>query len=440
MKLFVVIFFLFSSSLFANAFKGTFVTEPIFNASVYMETAGEPSNPAIVLVHGLGDEASTIWANSIELLQKEYYVITFDLPGFGKSSKANELYSPQNYAKFIHSITQTYVKKPFHLVGHSMGGAIVLKYAQMYQKDILSLVLVDAAGILHKYAYNKFLTHSGVNRFFEEQNGLIQGLQTPKLNNFIDRMAEKIDNKMTLDMDVVLASEELRSTILGGIPATIAAVALVQANFNGIPQTIDTRTTIIWGENDAIAPIQTGYVLDKLMPYSTLKIIPLSGHVPMLTHEEAFSYLLMEHLSNKKIAPKVEKNNPAEAYKLKIKNVQDATYSGHIKSLTIRDSHNVVIKDAIIEELFIFNSEVEIINSTFKGEKEVKVSAQNASVSIIASDIVGTIKLNNTRLNLAGVMMSSQNKPIVAMIKSTVIFSLCDINDKLIHGKEVLGN
>lgn len=138
-----------------------------------MQTIGNPENPAIVLVHGLGDEASTIWESSIELLKNDYFVVTFDLPGFGQSSKANELYSPLNYAKFIRYVAQTYVKKPFHLVGHSMGGAIALKYTSMYPSDVASLVLVDAAGILHRSEYNNFLVQSGVNTFFDEQNGLI---------------------------------------------------------------------------------------------------------------------------------------------------------------------------------------------------------------------------------------------------------------------------
>lgn len=274
--------------LHAEELRGTFITEPIFNASVYLQTQGNPENPAVVLVHGLGDEASSIWESTIELLKNDYFVVSFDLPGFGQSSKSNELYSPENYAKVIHSIAQTYVQKPFHLVGHSMGGAIVLKYTSLYPSDVASLVLVDAAGILHKFAYNKFLTHNGVNRFFDEQNGLIQGLQTQKLNNFIDKMTDKFDDKMRLDMDTVLASEELRSAILGGTPSTIAAVALVQENFNTIPSAIHARTTIIWGENDGIAPLETGYVLKKLMPNATLYVIPEAAHVPMLSHEKVF--------------------------------------------------------------------------------------------------------------------------------------------------------
>ncbi|MDD3324028.1 MAG: alpha/beta hydrolase [Sulfurospirillaceae bacterium] len=438
MKFFVG-FFIFLRVLCASEQTETFVAEPIFNASVYIKTVGNPEKPAIVFVHGLGDEASTIWEQSISLLKENYFVVTFDLPGFGKSSKANELYSPQNYAKVVRFLTQTYVKKPFHLVGHSMGGAIALKYAHMYQEDVESLVLVSAAGILHKFAYGKSLAHNGINRFFDEKNGFIQGLQTQKLNNFIDKITDKIDNKITLDIDRVLLSEDLRGVVLGGTPHTIAAVALVQENFNGIPQTINTKTTIIWGEEDGVAPLQTGYVLEKLMPNATLKIIPRSGHVPMLTHEEAFSHWLLEHLNTKTIFAKKVPKKETDAYHIKMKNVKDKIYTGNIATMTVRDSQKVVIKDATIGELAIFDSDVEIINSTIRGQKELILTVQNSSLSIVSSDIVGSIKLNNARLNLAGTTMSSRKKPIEAITPSTVIFSLCTINDKYKHGKEVFG-
>ena len=434
--LLMVVFLL---GLHAQELRGTFITEPIFNASVYLTTVGNPENPAVVLVHGLGDEASTIWESTIELLKNEYFVVTFDLPGFGQSTKSNELYSPLNYAKFIHFVAQTYVKKPFHLVGHSMGGAIALKYTSMYPSDVTSLVLVDAAGILHRSEYNDFLIQSGVNTFFDEQNGLIQGLQTQRVSSFIDKMAEKIDRKMSLDMGRVLASEDLRATILGGSPHSIAAVALVEENFNGIPQTIDTRTTIIWGENDGVAPLETGYVLQKLMPNASLKILPNAAHVPMLSNDEAFLSLLSAHLKkqDKSLRPILVKTTPS--YSVKIKDISERVYTGKIESMSVVNSQKITIKDAVIDELIVLNSDVKIINSTLKSGKTVALMAQNAKVSIVASDVFGKIKLQNTKLHLLGVTMDVLGKPIEALSTSMVYFSLCQINDKLIHGKEILG-
>jgi len=439
MKLLILLFCFLSSYLLAYEVEESYIKEPIFNASVYMQTAGNPKNPAVVLVHGLGDEASRIWQSTIALLENDYYVISFDLPGFGESSKENKLYSPQNYARFIRYVTQTYVKKPFHLIGHSMGGAISLEYTSMYPLDVQSLVLVDAAGILHKSAYNKFLVQSGVNRFFNEQNIFVQKLQTPKFTHFIDNVAEKVDRKMTPDMDVVLASEELRETILGGNAMRIAAVALVQTSFNGIPQAINTRTSIIWGEEDDVAPLETGYVLQKLMPHSTLKTIANAQHVPMTSHEKEFLSLVWEHLKTQQSIDIKPKRNQTEPYRLKISNVTDKTYTGTIQTMEIRDSHNIVIKDATIEKLLIVSSDVEIINSTIKGEKEPIVTSQNSNVSIVASDLFGSVKFYKSRLDLVGSVIVSAYNPLQAMSRSIVVFSLCTINDKLIHGKEVLG-
>lgn len=439
MRFFLLFWFCISTQLFAEGLRGTFITEPVFNASVYMQTIGDSKNPVVVLVHGLGDEASTIWESTIELLKNDYCVVTFDLPGFGQSSKSNELYSPLNYAKFIHYVTQTYVKRPFHLVGHSMGGAIALKYTSMYPSDVASLVLVDAAGILHRSEYNNFLVQSGVNAFFDEQNGLIQGLQTQKVTSFIDKMAEKIDRKMSLDMEVVLANEDLRASILGGSPISIAAVALVEANFNGIPQKIDTRTTIIWGETDSIAPIETGYVLHKLMPSSSLKILSNTGHVPMLTNEKEFFKILWAHLKAQEKGSRPIQPKNTQSYNVKIKDVTDRVYTGKIESMTIRNSQKIIIKDALIEELVVYNSDVEIINSTIKTGKTVAIAAQNAKISIVASTVFGKIKLHNAKLHLLGITMDTLEKPIEALSPSMVFFSLCEINDKLIHGKEILG-
>ncbi|AOO66479.1 alpha/beta fold hydrolase [Sulfurospirillum halorespirans] len=438
MKIFLLML-VFLFGLHAEAFRGTFITEPVFNASVYLTTVGNPDNPAVVLVHGLGDEASTIWESTIERLKNEYFVVTFDLPGFGQSTKSNELYSPLNYAKFIHFVAQTYVKKPFHLVGHSMGGAIALKYTSMYPTDVASLVLVDAAGILHRSEYNNFLVQSGVNTFFDEQNGLIQGLQTQKITSFIDKMAEKIDRKMALDMGRVLSSEDLRAAILGGSPHSIAAVALVEENFNGIPQTVGARTTIIWGENDSVAPVETGYVLHKLMPNASLNILPHTAHVPMLSNEEAFLSLLRAHLKNQEKSLRPTPPKVAQSYSVKIKDISERVYTGRIESMSVVNSQKITIKDAVIDELIVLNSDVEIINSTLKSGKPVALMAQNAKVSIVASDVFGKIKLQNTKLHLLGVTMDVLGKPIEALSTSMVYFSLCQINDKLIHGKEILG-
>jgi hypothetical protein len=254
----------------------------------------------------------------------------------------------------------------------------------------------------------------------------------------VDKMTEKIDRKMSVDMNRVLQSPELRASVLGANPMRIAAVALVEENFSGIIQDINTKTTIVWGEDDDVAPLKTGYVLHKLMENSTLKSIPDAKHVPMLTHEKAFLQILQEHFRHPKAPMRATIPSQTQSYSVHLKHVTDKTYSGMIESMSIRDSQRVVIKDAFIGELVVVNSDVEIINSTFKGSKEVVLMAQNAKVSIIASDVFGTLKLHNVKLHLLGTHVQALGKPIEVLLTSFVFYSLCHINDKRVHGKEIL--
>ena len=190
----------------------------------------------------------------------------------------------------------------------------------------------------------------------------------------------------------------------------------MEENFSAIPQELKVRTTIVWGESDDVAPIETGYVLHKLMENATLKIISGAKHVPMLTHEKAFLALLKEHLMHPTAPLSPTPPPQGQSYTLELKNVNDKTYSGVIERMRIVDSKRIVIKDALVGELAVVGSDVEIINSTFKGQKEVVLMAQNSKVSIVASDVFGKIRLHNVKVHLLGTHMDTLGKPIEVLL------------------------
>ncbi len=95
---------------------------------------------------------------TIHKLKDNYYVITFDLPGFGKSSKDNVEYTPERSAQVLDFLVSKFLdNRQFYLVGHSMGGAISLRSATLHQDKIKKLFVIDSAGILHKDSYGEFM-------------------------------------------------------------------------------------------------------------------------------------------------------------------------------------------------------------------------------------------------------------------------------------------
>ena len=180
-----ILLILFISYLSANTF---YIDEPVLNSKIYMEMHGDKNNETVVFVHGLGDEASTIWEDSVNSLKENYHVIIFDLPGFGKSSKGSAEYTPEKYALVLDYIVSKYVNKPFYLIGHSMGGAISIKYTTLFENKVKKLFLINSAGILHRDAYGEFLIKVGVDKFVDAKQS---DFLNTKITNLVSKAATK---------------------------------------------------------------------------------------------------------------------------------------------------------------------------------------------------------------------------------------------------------
>ena len=407
-----------------------YIREPIFNEVSYVQTFGNPNNEALVFVHGLGKEASSIWLESVEALKENYFIMIFDLPGFGKSDKSNKLYSPEKYVKFIDTLIDNFVDKPFHLIGHSMGASISLKYASLYQERLKSLTLIDAAGILHKIAYSEYLIKSKMKNVTSNDS----------ISEMVSKVPQFLESIVPINVDTMVNYKVSRKVLFGSNPNTIAAMTLAEENFSRIPSKIKIPTLIMWGEKDETAPLRTGYALNKLIKNSKLEIIPNSKHTPMVDNFDIYLNLLKKHLKTKKY----EKKKNVYEYsntEIVLRKKQKEVLSGYFKRVEIFDSKNITLKNAYIEELKIYDSSVNIINSELDlGENSFII---NSKVQITSSSIKlkTPIEINNSNFDLAAVNINSNTKAFYTNSekKQEVICSLCIVNSKSKHGVYLIG-
>src|SRR5215813_3322976 len=100
-----------------------------------------PDTEPAVYVHGLGGSA-TNWTDLADLLSDRLDGQAIDLPGFGHSDPARR-YTVTALADRVVRWIEVSDRGPVHLIGNSLGGAIVTRVAAVRPDLVRSLVLIS---------------------------------------------------------------------------------------------------------------------------------------------------------------------------------------------------------------------------------------------------------------------------------------------------------
>jgi pimeloyl-ACP methyl ester carboxylesterase len=102
----------------------------------------------VVFVHGLAADHH-VWDKALAHERKTRRALAFDLHGHGESAPSSTGdYSMESFAADVAAVVDARGVERFVLVGHSMGGDVVVAYAGLHPERIAGLVLVDAPGDL----------------------------------------------------------------------------------------------------------------------------------------------------------------------------------------------------------------------------------------------------------------------------------------------------
>lgn len=111
---------------------------------IFYAEAGNPERPRIILVHG----SPGSWDNYLsffgsEKLRRSAHLIAVDRPGFGKSTKGGAVPSLERQSRALGPLLENQAgEAKAVLVGHSLGGPVVVQMAVDYPEKVGGLVLV----------------------------------------------------------------------------------------------------------------------------------------------------------------------------------------------------------------------------------------------------------------------------------------------------------
>jgi pimeloyl-ACP methyl ester carboxylesterase len=151
------------------------------------------------------------------------------------------------------------------LIGHSMGGFIAADLAAETPARVDRLVLVDAVALpVERTRWRQAL-------------GLLHGLW-----------------RLPLGFLPILFADAHRAG-----PTTIlrAARELLTADIQTKLNHIAAPTLLVWGEGDAIVPVELGERLAQTLPSARLVVLPGAGHNPMWDRAEDFNRVVLDFLT-----------------------------------------------------------------------------------------------------------------------------------------------
>jgi pimeloyl-ACP methyl ester carboxylesterase len=254
--------------------------------------AAEGAEP-VLFVHGLGGSSLNFTAIGL-LLADTVRGIAVDLPGFGRSAPRHTPGGITEYAELLARFIDTEVRKPVHLFGNSMGGAIAVRLAARRPDLVRTLTLVSPALPDQR--------PRAVAAYFV-------GLSTPRLGPAILHRNAKVpfERRARIGLSLIFGDhhllppeliaafeDELRrrdalpwveAALLAGARSIVAAtVALPRRSLWADAARITCPVLLVYGGRDKLVDARIRNRAQAGFPDARLLYLPASGHVSQIEY------------------------------------------------------------------------------------------------------------------------------------------------------------
>lgn len=257
---------------------------------VHYQEAGDPSAPAMVLVHGFC--ASTfVWGDVfVPLSEMGFRVVAVDLPGYGFSEKPETgEYTIEWQARMVAGLLEALRIERAALVGSSYGGAVAAVCALEYPSRVERLVLVGA--VSNDEAKRQFLLRLAAAPLMGD---LVSPLviSSPRLMKWRMRKVYAEGNAALFDEarmrahHLPLLTSNTQRAVLRTLRRWNASRVEREAH------RIEQPTLLVWGEDDRDIPLRHGERLHASIPNSRLVVFRRCGHLPQEERPEEFAGLV----------------------------------------------------------------------------------------------------------------------------------------------------
>jgi pimeloyl-ACP methyl ester carboxylesterase len=243
----------------------------------------EGQGEVILLLHGMAGSSAT-WRSVIGPLSRKYRVIAPDLIGHGQSAKPRSDYSLGAFAVFLRDLLDELGVTSATMVGHSLGGGVAMQFTYQHPDYCQRLILISSGGLGQEVGLTlRLLSAPGAELILPiiapspvlaggeiVRSWLARfGVQTPRGDEIWSAYSS-------------FADKETRHSFLRTLRSVVDYRGQSVSALNRLGVKADTPTMAIWGDQDAIIPVEHAFAAHEARPGTRLEVLTGVGHFPQV--------------------------------------------------------------------------------------------------------------------------------------------------------------
>lgn len=236
--------------------------------------------PTLIFIHG-GSCDHSYWNKQLPFFAQYYQVVSIDLPGHGESGTNRKNWTIEAFGADVVAVAKKLGLEKVILIGHSLGGPVILEAAKQMPERVVGLVGIDVFQTVDQ-KYPQEMIDRSVKRI---------------RSNFKEAISKGVKGMFTSKSDPALVEKIVKD--ISSAPPEIT-VAVIEEDYKWLNDKYvqalqEVKAPIRCINSDMIPTDEEG--VRRYVPSFKVRYMPGLGHFIMLEDPETFNRLLYETIN-----------------------------------------------------------------------------------------------------------------------------------------------
>lgn len=259
--------------------------------------AGDPSSPALVLLHGTGGHAET-YCRNLGPLARRFRVLAVDMVGHGFTDRPDVDYAVGDYAAHVVAVLDAAGIDRAHVSGESLGG-MVAAWCGITHADRVDRVVMNTGTLARPDADGQAQLDDLEQRTMAlAREGITREKVRHRMNWLVAEPERMTDEMIDVRLRIYEQPGMLDSvaTIMSRVVGMLRGDHGDEYMAPGVLRRLERPTLVLWTEDNPGQTTELAREVSKDIPDARFEVLTDCAHWPQFERPDAFNDALLDFL------------------------------------------------------------------------------------------------------------------------------------------------